>query len=401
MSPFGFKRFSASLAFTLILGAIGALAQGPGAGGAPPQGPGRGGAPGQGPGPGFVPPPPPPTQGFESNVQLPANYNAQEAAAVEVVETWVRNTAAHNLDGTMSVLDDKLIVRPDPARQPAVGPAALCSSYPFPRDNSIVRLDEVFVVGGPQDTMVLFHRADLNSNAAPPGARGAGFGGFTVQVGVMVRVSNGKITEWLDAPLNRIGGLVNSTEGGLTQPPGGANVQEACKKYPVAGQVPAQVQTPAPTRTPGQTLPYGTAKQERYWNAEEAQAAQTVRAWFAARQAGDALLLGAFVDQNVVFRLNPAAPFAKGRANLLRAACGTIGGQQRLTKLFPIGSDFDTLVLTESVKSDGTRIASLFRVQKSLITEWVDAVVEAKGPAAVSNPSSAACQAVNAALPPT
>jgi len=331
---------------------------------------------------------------------LPANYNAQEAAAVEVVETWVRNTAAHNLDGTMSVLDDKLIVRPDPARQPAVGPAALCSSYPFPRDNSIVRLDEVFVVGGPQDTMVLFHRADLNANAAPPGARGAAFGGFTVQVGVMVRVSNGKITEWLDAPLNRIGGLVNSTEGGLTQPPGGANVQEACKKYPVAGQVPAQVQTPGPTRTAGQTLPYGTAKQERYWNVEETQAAQAVRAWFAARQAGDPLLLGAFVDQNVVFRTNPSAPFAKGRANLLRAVCGTIGGQQRLTKLFPIGSDFDTLVLTESVKSDGTRIASLFRVQKSLITEWVDVVVEAKGPAVVANPSSAACQAVNTALAP-
>src|SRR6476469_8576465 len=118
MSPFRFKRFCASLAFALILGAIGALAQGPGAGGAPPQGPAAGGAPpqgrgaGGGPPPGFVPPPPPPTQGFESNVQLPANYNAQEAAAVEVVETWVRNTAAHNLDGTMSVLDDKLIVRP-------------------------------------------------------------------------------------------------------------------------------------------------------------------------------------------------------------------------------------------------------------------------------------------------
>lgn len=383
MSPFRFKRFCASLAFALILGAIGALAQGPG----------RGGAPGQGPGPGFVPPPPPPTQGFESNIQLPANYNAQEAAAVAVVETWVRNTAAHNLDGTMSVLDDNLIVRPDPARQPAFGPAALCSSYPFPRDNSIVRLDEAFVVGGPQDTMVLFHRADINSNAAPPGARGAGFGGFTVQVGVMVRVSNGKITEWLDAPLNRIGGLVNSTEGGLTQPPGGANVAEACKKYPVAGQAPAAQPRPA-----GQILPYGTAKPERYWNVEEMQGAQAVRAWFAAREAGDPLLLGAFVDQNVVFRTSPAAQFAKGRDNLLRAVCGTFGGQQRLTKLFPIGSDFDTLVLTESVNSQGTRTASLFRVQKNLITEWMDVVVEAASPAAAANPNSAACQAVNTAL---
>jgi hypothetical protein len=182
----------------------------------------------------------------------------QEAAAVNVVENWVRTSAAHDLDGAMSVLDSNLIVRPDPARQPAYGPVALCSSYPFPRDNSIVRLDEVYVVGGPLDTMVLFKRADINGPAAPPGGRGAGFGGFTVQVAVMVRVSNGRITEWLDAPINRIGGLVNSSEGGLSQAPAGTNVPEACKKYPIAGQAPA-----AQTRPAGQILPYGTAKQER------------------------------------------------------------------------------------------------------------------------------------------
>lgn len=372
------KRFCAGLAVVLSFGAIVDLAQGPGPGGAPP--PGFGG-------------PPPPTQGFESNIQLPANYLPQEAAAVNVVENWVRTTAAHDLDGAMSVLDNNMIVRPDPARQPAYGPVAQCSSYPFPRSNSIVRLEEVYVVGGPLDTMVLFKRADINGPAGPPGGRGAVFGGFTVQVAVMVRVSNGKITEWLDAPINRVGGLVNSSEGGLTEVPAGANVPEPCKKYPVAGQAPA-----AETRPAGQVLPYGTAKHERYWNVEETQAAQAVRAWFAAKQAGDPLLLGAFVDQNVVFRTSPAAPFAKGRVNLLRAVCGTIGGQQRLTKLFPIGSDFDTLVLTESVNSQGTRTASIFRVQKSLITEWMDVVVDAKRPAATANPGSTACHDVNTAL---
>ena len=378
MNTSTFKRFCASLAVVLSFGAIIALAQGPGPGGAPP--PGFGG-------------PPPPTQGFESNIQLPANYLPQEAAAVNVVENWVRTTAAHDLDGAMSVLDNNMIVRPDPARQPAYGPVAQCSSYPFPRSNSIVRLEEVYAVGGSLDTMVLFKRADINGPAVPPGGRGAVFGGFTVQVAVMVRVSNGRITEWLDAPINRVGGLVNSPEGGLTEAPAGANVPEPCKKYPIAGQVPA-----AQTRPTGQVLPYGTAKQEWYWNVEETQAAQAVRAWFAAKQAGDPLLLGAFVDQNVVFRTSPAAPFAKGRDSLLRAVCGTIGGQQRLTKLFPIGSDFDTLVLTESVNSQGTRTASIFRVQKSLITEWMDVVVDAKGPAATANPGSAACQAVNTAL---
>jgi hypothetical protein len=387
MNPF--KRFSASLAVALFLGAISALAQGPGARGAAPQGRGAGGAPP----PGFGGAPPP-TQGFESNVQLPANYRPQEAAAAAVVETWVRTTAAHDLDGAMSVLDNNIIVRPDPARQPAYGPVAQCSSYPFPRSNSVVRLDEMYVVGGPLDTMVLFKRADINGPAVPPGGRGAAFGGFTVQVAVMVRVSNGRITEWLDAPINRVGGLVNSSEGGLTQPPAGTNVPDACKKYPVAGQAPV-----AQTRPTGQILTYGTAKPERYWNVEEQQAAQSVRGWFAAREAGDPLLLGAFVDQNVVFRTDPAANFVKGRANLLRAVCGTIGGRQRLTKLFPIGSDFDTLVLTESVKSDGTRTASLFRVQNSLITEWVDVVVEGARPAA-ANQNSAACQEVNTALGP-
>jgi hypothetical protein len=379
MSTFGFRQICTGLALALSLGAVSALAQTPAAGGAPP--PGFGG-------------PPPPTQGFESNVQLPENYNAQEAAAVAVADTWVRTTAAHDLDGAMSMLDNNLIVRPDPARQPAYGPVAQCSSYPFPRDASVLSLNEMYVVGGPWDSMVLFKRSDINAPALPPTARGAILGGFAVQVAVMVRVNNGRITEWLDAPINRIGGLVNSTEGGLSQPPAGTNVPEACKKYPVAGATPAKQTRPA-----GQPLTYGTAKPERFWTVEETQAAQAVRAWFAAKQAGDALLLGAFVDQNVVYRTSPTAQFAKGRAGLLRAVCGTIGGQQRLTELYPIGSDFDTLVLTESVKSDGTRIASLFRVQKSLITEWLDVVVESKGPAATANPNSAACQAVNAALP--
>jgi ketosteroid isomerase-like protein len=295
----------------------------------------------------------------------------------------------------MAMLDDNIISRPDPARQMAYGPAAQCASYPFTRmANSFVRLEEMYAVGGPLDTLVLFKRADLNG---PAGGRG-GFGGFNVDVAVLVRVRNGRITEWLDAPINRIGGLVTAAEP-LAQPPGGATVPDACKKYSVAGRAPAPAQTPAQSRQAGQILTYGTAKPERYWNVEETQAAQAVRAWFAARQAGDPLLLGAFVDQNVVFRADEgAAKLVKGRAALLRAVCGTFGGQQRLTQLYPIGSDFDTLVLTESINSQGTRTASFFRVQKNLITEWMDVVVEAAGPAAAANPNSTACQAVNTAL---
>lgn len=388
MSTSTFTRCCASLALALSFGAVSALAQVPGASLAPA--PGRAGVPP----PAFGPPPP--IQGFESNIQVTASYTPQEAAAAAVVETWVNRTAAHDLDGAMAVIDNNILVRPDPAEKPEYGPVAQCSAYPFTRiPQSFVRLDELYVVGGPLDSMALFKRADINFPAEPPGGRGAVFGGFTVQVAAMVRVSNGKITEWLDAPINKIGGLVNSTEGALVQTPGGAGIAEACKKYPIAGQLPV-----TQARAAGQVLTYGTAKQERYWNVEEAQAAQAVRAWFAARQAGDPLLLGAFVDQNVAFRTNPAAQYAKGRAALLRAVCGTFGGQQHLTKLFPIGSDFDTLVLTESVDGQGSRTASLFRVQKSLITEWVDVVVEARGPTPAANPNSAACRAVTTALTP-
>jgi hypothetical protein len=301
-------------------------------------------------------------------------------------------TAAHNLDGAMGVLDDNIIVRPDPATQPAFGPKAQCASYPFTRNQQFwVRLDELYAVGGPLDTMVLFKRSDINGPAV---ANGRGdLDGFTVEVGVMVRVRNGKITEWLDAPLSRIGGLVNSTTGALSSPPAGQNVPEACAKYPVAGAPPVPRTRPA-----GAYLTYGTAKPERYWNVEETQGAVAVRNWFAAWQAGDALLLGGVVDPNVVYRTAGSNDFVKGRANLLRGVCGLIGGQRRLTELYPIGADFDTLLLAETVTAQGTRYASLFRVQKNLVTEWIDTAVEGPAPAA-ANANSTGCQAVNAALP--
>ncbi len=343
------------------------------------------------------PPPPPPTQGFESNTQIPANYTPQEAAAAALVETWVNRTAAHDLDGAMAVIDNNILSRPDAVFQMASGPTTHCAAYFFTRmPASFVRLEDLYVVGGPLDTLVLFKRADINA----PAGRG-GLGGFTVQVGALVRVKSGRITEWLDAPISRLGGLGSATDGPIrelgTAIGLGANAPEACKKYPVAGLAPP----PAQLRPAEQILTYGTSTPERYWSVDEAQAAQAIRAWFAARQAGDPLLLGAFVHQNVIFRADGgAARLEKGRANLLRVVCGTFSGQQRLTELYPLGTDFDTLVLTESVNSQGTRTAGFFRVQKGLITEWQDVVVEAAGPAAAANPNSAACQAVNAALPP-
>jgi len=128
----------------MVPGAIGVVAQGPGRGAAPP----------------------PPTQGFESNTQIPANYTPQEAAAVAVVENWVNRTAAHDLDGAMAVIDNNIISRPDPVFQMAYGPVIHCASYLFTRmPASFVRLKDLYVVGGPLDTLVLFHREDINGPA--------------------------------------------------------------------------------------------------------------------------------------------------------------------------------------------------------------------------------------------
>jgi hypothetical protein len=149
-------------------------------------------------------------------------------------------------------------------------------------------------------------------------------------------------------------------------------------------------------------LPYGTSKPEFWFNPFEASAALAVRGWFAAWKAGDPLLLGAFVDQQVIFRGNSAADLGQGRDNLLRQICGYIGGRLDLTGLFVIGGDFDTGVITRWDAYDAagtrTRMGSFFRVRNGLVVEWMDSAVDGTSPATRANPTSPACQAVNTAL---
>jgi hypothetical protein len=150
---------------------------------------------------------------------------------------------------------------------------------------------------------------------------------------------------------------------------------------------------------------YGTEKPQYYWNAQEKSAAQqTVRAWFAAWQSGDPLLLAAFVDPKVIFRENPTVGLRQGRDNLLRQVCGVLGGKRSLIALFVIGGDYDSSILTRWDETDAQGVArhmsSLFRVQKGLITEWMyDASLDGSpSPRGVGGNSSAACRALDAAL---
>ena len=244
---------------------------------------------------------------------------------------------------------------------------------------------------------MLMNRIDINS---PFNGGAGGLGGYPVPLAAMLRVQHGKIVEWYDMPTNKV------SVGARPGPQGTAErvVPERCMPYPAGGAAPAATAASSATTTLAPARTYGTNKPEYWFNPYEASAAQAVRAWFAARQAGNPLLLGAFVDRNVRFRPEPASDLVVGRDNLLKNVCGYIGGRLELTELFVVGGDYDTAVITRwnAYDAAGTRtqMGSFFRVQNGLIVEWMDTAVNGTSPATRANPNSAACQAVNAALAP-
>jgi hypothetical protein len=172
-----------------------------------------------------------------------------------------------------------------------------------------------------------------------------------------------------------------------------------------AGLASAQIPVPASGIIPESMKPqtYGTNKPEYWMNAEERQAAQTVRAWFAAWQAGDPLLLGAFVNRNVIYRTDPKGEIFRGRDTLLKEVCGHIGGRLDLTELYVVGADFEQSVIARwnKVSANGaiTKMGSHFRVQQGLVVEWLD--VQLEGTPTAANANAAACARLNTALAAT
>ena len=336
-----------------------------------------------------------PQQGFQATGQNPANYTPDEAAAVAVVQKWIETTNKHDLAAHMALVDDNVTFRGDPLEPLERGARGYCTAYGFVRGNGSVRIDELYVVGGPSETIVLMKRTDLN---APAGRGVGGLGGYPVPVGVLARVKNGKVTEWYDAPVNKVSIAALPFRPQLGPP---QNIPAVCMPFPAGGQ--AQTRAPVSAAAQPQPPTYGTSKPEYWFNPDEASAALAVRGWFAAWKAGDALLLGAFVDRNVMFRPTSAADLGRGRDSLMRLVCGSVGDRLNLTDLFVVGGDFDTLVVTRWDRLDAAgkriRMGSFFRVQKGLIVEWMDVPVDPAGPAA-ANQNSPACQAVNSALGP-
>ena len=139
--------------------------------------------------------------------QDPARYTPDQKAAADVVLRWFDDTNRKDLADQMTIVDDEIVYRNDPSETLGHGARGFCSAYNFAWDVSWERFDEMYVVAGPSEALVLVKRADMNF-----GASASGLGGDPVAVAMFARVRNGKLVEWLDAPMNRIGGL--TTTGG-------------------------------------------------------------------------------------------------------------------------------------------------------------------------------------------
>jgi hypothetical protein len=346
-----------------------------------------------------------PKQGYENNAQDPAKYNANESAAVTVVTRWISTLNHHDTDAHMALIDRDVLVRPDAYASVMHGPGRYCATVVGigPNQNGNFLLNELYAVGGRWETDVLLRRTDIN---APAGGAGP-LAGYPVPVATFLRIRGGKIIEWEDMPTTDV--LGEAANSGVRRLLDGPPTPGWCRKYESGSAI---ASAPA---VDGNSLGYwyGTTTQEYYWNSAEKSAASAVRAWFAAWQAGDPLLLGSFVDSKVVFRADPGEPLGHGRENLLRGICNSIGGKRKLIDLFVVGGDYDSAVLTRwdamTAKRSVRHMSSMFRVQHGLITEWMydraldesPQSITASSGARSSGKDSVACREVDAALAPT
>jgi len=139
----------------------------------------------------------------------PSSYNQQEREAVDVVKGWINAWRAYDTEKLMSYMADDLVFRADPSEPLQYGREGFRRiAQGVINGWSGMDLEEVYAVGGEADTVVLFKRVDY----FPGNGRGP-LSGLAIPVAVMFRVKNGKITEWLDAPLIPVG-------PGAPMPPG-------------------------------------------------------------------------------------------------------------------------------------------------------------------------------------
>jgi hypothetical protein len=101
----------------------------------------------------------------------------------------------------MSYMADNSIYRADPSESLGLLPGFQRMAQGVINGWCGMDLEEIFVIGGERDTMVLSKRIDYF-----PGDGGFGIlRGMAIPVAVMFRIRGGKIVEYLDAPLIPVG----------------------------------------------------------------------------------------------------------------------------------------------------------------------------------------------------
>jgi uncharacterized protein (TIGR02246 family) len=145
----------------------------------------------------------------------PSTWNPQERAAVKVIQDWIAAWIAHDPKRLAADMTEDCVFRGDPSEPLKHGRAEfLTFASKVMNGWSDLKIEEILPVGGVWDTSVLMKRIDTL------GIGGAGSGHPTVPVAAFFRVKDGKIEEWLDAPLIPVGpGAVKAGVLKLSAPP--------------------------------------------------------------------------------------------------------------------------------------------------------------------------------------
>lgn len=337
-----------------------------------------------------------PKQGYESTSQNTADYNAQEKEAASIAIQLIETTNSKDQAAHLVLVDDNAAFRADPLELLQWGKQGYCSAYGFVADPAAwLGIDNMYVVGGPNDAVILMKRRDVNGPYD-----GQGFlGGLVVPLAVMLRVHNGKLVEWYDIPINKVSiGALPFSLPGIGGP---QRVLERCQDQPVGGDPNPAPNQPTPDVEFATPVTWGTNYPEFLFNPEETAAVAAVRGFFAGRKAADPNLLGSFLDSGANGRPNPKDSLIKGRDPVLQNICGILGNDTiTLNATYVVGADYNQAVLVDwtNKAADGTEstMASFFRLKDGKIVEWMDSNVDGPGPVADAN--SAACQSVNARI---
>jgi limonene-1,2-epoxide hydrolase len=131
----------------------------------------------------------------------PSTWNPQERAAVKVIQDWIAAWIAKDPKRLAADMSQDCVFRGDPV-EPLQHGRDQFQAFATKVMNgwTDLKIEQILPVGGVWDTSVLMRRLDTLPDDM---AKRSGF--KTVPVAAFFRVKDGKIEEWLDAPLIPVG----------------------------------------------------------------------------------------------------------------------------------------------------------------------------------------------------